>query len=156
MEDLMLNVYKICRETKAILSKDHSCYGSLILEGPREIYSIHRPEKILDVNCLSNGSSLKGRQEYAQKVLKTKVKVPIPVYPRNGIFMVPTKSMRSRDCGFLSYYQIKHFEPNGKGTYVHFFDGSGIVVNISQSSFNMQYKKTGQLIANHHRNKFFK
>lgn len=152
----MLQVYKIRRETNAILSKDHTLYRSLILEGAKKIPSIHGPEKILEDNCIHNGASLEGRQQSAQEILQTKIKVPIPVFPNCGIFMVPTKSLKSKDCGLFSYYQIRNFEQRDRGTFVRFYDGSGVVVNVSKSSFNMQYKKAGQLIANLHRNMIFK
>lgn len=146
----MLDVYTINRQTKALLCKQDSTYRTLIYEGSRKKRSIHSLKRILDVNCTWNGSTLDGRLKFAKYVLRTSQKLPIAVSPRKGIFMIPIRSIRSKKCGVISYYQIKKFQPlNEKSkTHILFKDGLDLMIDISFASFNRQYKKTGQLIAN--------
>ncbi|HLS20035.1 MAG TPA: competence protein ComK [Bacillota bacterium] len=145
----MLDVYAINRQTKAILCKQDLAYRTLIYEGSRKISSIHSLKKILDINCTRHGASLEGRLKFAEYVLRTSIKLPITVHPRKGIFMVPIRSLSSEKSGVISYYQIKKYQPlNDKNrTHIRFRDGTDLIIDVSFASFNMQYKKTGQLIA---------
>src|SRR5699024_8431399 len=114
-------------------------------EGNRKLQSTHCLKKILDVNCTSNGSSLNGRLQFAEHVLRTNIKLPVTVHPRLGIFMIPIRSLKTAKCGVIAYYQIKKYQSlSNNKTHVYFKDGSDLILDISGGSFDNQYKKTGQ------------
>jgi len=141
-------VYTINQRTKAILCTPELTTRTLIYEGSRKFQSIHCLKKILDVNCTSNGSSLKGRLQFAEHVLRTKIKLPVAVHPRLGIFMFPIRSLNAKKSGVIAYYQIKKYQPlSNNRTHIYFKDGSDLILDVSGASFDNQYKKTGQLIA---------
>lgn len=148
-------VYIITRNTKAIMAKDSAYYRSLILEDKNKKFDVHNPEYILDNNCLRYGSTLAGKKAAAQDILKCKSKLPIPVIPEKGVYMLPTSSARNKDCVWLSYYHITYYEQCDDKTYVGFHDGTGIYVNASEKTIDMQYKKTSQVIAMLNREVFF-
>lgn len=146
MDKSVTSVFIITRATKAIIAKDSTYYRSLILEGSKEQHSLHRPEQILDNSCLIYSSTLGGRRTAAKKILRSTSKIPIPVSPEKGLYMLPTSSTKNKDCVWFSYYHIDFYEQRENKTYVAFNDGSGLYVNTSLSSFDLQYKRTSQVI----------
>ncbi|WP_246202492.1 competence protein ComK [Virgibacillus doumboii] len=148
-------IYIITQQTKAILSKDSPYYRSLIIEGQRERHSTYRPEQIIDHSCILYGSTLEGRRNAVKSTLKICSKVPVPVIPDKGVYMLPTSSTKNKDCVWISYYHIEDYEQRDDKTYVTFGDGTGLYVNTSESSFDLQYKRTSQLIARLNRSAFF-
>ncbi|MGY0691265.1 competence protein ComK [Virgibacillus sp. FSP13] len=143
-----LYIYEITQQTKAIMGKDSAYYRARILEVGqiKDKLSIHKPEKILQNSCLTNGSTLVGRRTAVKQILKTSSKLPIPVIPEKDVFMLPTASTKSKDCVWLSFYHIEYYEQRDNRTYVSFYDGSGIYINSSESTIDMQIKKASQVI----------
>ncbi|SFB26939.1 competence protein ComK [Lentibacillus halodurans] len=148
-------VYIIGQQTKAVMTKDSAYYRSRILEVHRERHSVHRPEQIIDHTCVLYGSTLEGRRESVKDLLKLNSKVPVPVIPEKGVYMLPTSSSKNKDNVWLSFYHIDYFEQQDDRTYVKFHDGTGLFVNTSETSFDMQYKRTSQIIAKLNRSLFF-
>lgn len=142
-------IYVITTETKAIIAKDSSYYRSRILEqGEREArFSIYKAENIIDYSCIVYGASLEGRRNAVAQILKTRIKLPIPVSPVQNVYMFPTASTRKKDCVWLSYYHIDDYEQRDDKTYVAFHDGSGLYVNTSKGTLDAQFKKASQVIA---------
>ncbi|WP_404455748.1 competence protein ComK [Virgibacillus necropolis] len=149
------SVFIITRATKAIISKDSTFYRSLILEGKTERHSLHKPEQIIDNTCLLYGSTLSGRRTAVKDILKINSKIPVPVIPDNGVYMLPTSSTKSKDCVWLSYDHIDFYEQRGDKTFVAFTDGSGMYVNASESTLDMQHKRASQLIVKLNRSILF-
>ena len=145
----------ITPHTNALIKRHSSYYKTRILNGREEKHSIHKPEVILDQCCLAHGSTFAGRKAAAEKILKSKNKLPIPVIPQKGVYMFPTSSMKSCHCAWLSYYQIRYFEARDDKTYVKFHDGTHLFVNISERALDQQYKRTSQVIAVLNRPFFF-
>lgn len=155
MNRSLTQIFIITQATKAIIAKDSAYYRSLILEGKNEQHSFHKPEQILDNSCLQYGSSLSGRRMSAKLTLKANSKIPVSVIPEQGVYMLPTSSVKNKDCVWFSYYHIDYYEQRDQKTYVSFTDGSGLYVNTSHSSFDLQYKRTSQIIARQNRGKLF-
>lgn len=155
MDKSMTSVFIITKATKAIIAKDSAYFRSLILEGAHEQHSLHRPEQILDNSCLIYGSSLDGRRTAAKNTLKIRSKIPVSVIPEKGVYMLPTSSTKNKDCVWFSYYHIDSYEQRDSKTYVAFTDGSGLYVNTSTSSFDLQYKRTSQVIVRQNRTLLF-
>lgn len=155
MGDVNSAVYVITQQTKAIMAKDSAYYRTRILEIGREINVIHKAEQILNNSCLMNGSTLSGRQAAVKQVLKAYSKLPIPVIPNKGVVMLPTASSKSKDCVWISYYHVHYFEQRDHKTFVSFRDGTGLFINTSANTIDMQFKKTSQVIAQMERSAFF-
>ncbi|TMN21968.1 competence protein [Lentibacillus cibarius] len=148
-------VYIISQQTKAILAKDASYYRSLILEVSRRRHSVYHPERIIDNTCVLNGATLEGRRGSVKRLLNVCSKVPVPVIQEQGVYMLPTASSKKKDNVWLSFYHIDYYEQRDDRTYVSFHDGTGLYVNTSRQTFDMQYKRTGELIAKLSRPFFF-
>ncbi|WP_010531609.1 competence protein ComK [Lentibacillus jeotgali] len=153
--DFASPIYIITEHTKAILTKESAYYRSRILEESQERNTVLSPEKIIDNTCILYGSTLQGRRDSVKGLLKLNSKVPIPVIPEKGIYMLPTCASKNKDNVWFSFYHIDSFEQRDNGTYVSFHDGTGLFVNASETTFDMQYKRTSQLIAKLNRSFFF-
>lgn len=140
-------MYWINKNTKAIKVNKTGYFNTEIVENSREKFSIHDPITILDSNCIEYGSSLDGRYEYARKVLQSNSKLPVCIMPGQGIFMFPTKSTKKKDCVWIAYYHVERFEQRNSMTYIYFKDNTGMYVNISSNQFDLQMKRTSQVIA---------
>lgn len=140
-------MYRINKDTKAIKTNESGYFSAKIMENNKIIFSVHHPMGILDFNCLKHGASLDGRNESVKEFLQSNSKLPVPVVPMKGIFMFPTTSAKNDDCVWISYYQVKRFEKRNEMTYIYFRDKTGMYVNISCNQFDLQMKKTGQVIA---------
>ncbi|ASN04100.1 competence protein ComK [Virgibacillus necropolis] len=155
MVKVMTSVFIITRATKAIVSKESSYYRSLILESKNERHSLHKPEQIIDNTCLLYGSTLEGRRTAAKDILKITSKIPVPVIPDKGVYMLPTSSTKNKERVWLAYHHIDFYEQRNDKTFVAFTDGSGLYVNASETTIDMQYKRASQLIVKLNRSTLF-
>lgn len=146
MKQRITSVYIVSVKTKAIFWSEYTYYRSLILEDDVQRRSLHRPEQIIDYSCLLYGSTLEGRRMAVKDVLHSSSKLPIPVIPEQGVYMMPTASIKNKSNAWIAYHHIYRYEKKNSGTYVTFYDGSGCYVEISLNAFDLQYKRTSQLI----------
>ncbi|MDY7046468.1 MAG: competence protein ComK [Bacillota bacterium] len=155
MEQRITSVYIISPQTKAILLKERSYFRSIILEGNMQRRSLHKPEQIINNSCLLYGSTLDGRRKAVKRILKSSSKLPVPIIPEKGVYMLPTASIKNKSCVWLAYHHIDTYEKYKDQTYIKFFDGNDLLINISHNAFDMQYKRTSQLIVHMNRGFLF-
>lgn len=139
-------IYTINHQTNAIMNKESKYFRSLILEGKQKRHAIHKLKEIIDYNCIHYGATSEGRKTVVKNILGSSSKLPIPISPEKGLYMIPTVSLKNKDCVLIAYHQVKFYEQRDDKTYIAFKDGTGLYVNVSESAFNMQYKRTGQVI----------
>lgn len=138
-----------------LLREEHTFYQTRVLETGKTCYSEYKPRDILEAGCIQGGSTIEGRQAAAGKLLNTNRMIPIPVYPKRGIYMFPTTSNKSKQCIWLSYYHIHSYEERAAGTHIRFIDGTGMDILVSIYTIDKQYKKTSQVIAETLRHQYF-
>ncbi|WP_085994071.1 competence protein ComK [Oceanobacillus senegalensis] len=155
----MKHYYNVTKKTKLIRRNESAYYRSVIMEEsvhePKEIYSYQKPEDIINYNCKRFGSTLKGRIEVVKDVLNTTSKVPIPIIPHQGIYIVPTASIKNKDCVWIAYHHIKDYTQIHDKTQVRFYDGTSTVVNTTKAIMDGQYKRASQVIVHFNRNFLF-
>lgn len=64
--------------------------------------------KVLQDNCLINGSSVMGRKNSAEKLLNIKYKAPI--YINKNIILIQLNSLRDNSCLFIVLSKILNFK----------------------------------------------
>lgn len=151
MKSRKRQIYEITHNTKAIITKETAYTRARILDKGRVRDVHYKPEEILEHNCLRHGVSLDGRRDSVRKILQIYNKLPVPVIPQLGVYLLPTASIKSKDCVWISYYHNDYFEQRDEKTYISFTDGTGLYVNTSATKFDMQRKRTSELIAHDHR-----
>lgn len=139
--------YIVSIHTKAILNKDNAYYKTRIYEKEQIWNHVHKAEYILEHNCIVNGSTIKGRRDFAKEVLNSPIKLPIALIPHFDVYMLPTSSPKSLECVWISYYHVEKYEQRDDKTYIYFRDGTGMYVDISASTFHNQMIRTAHLIA---------
>lgn len=147
-----VNNYIIHFETQAIMETRKGNFRTEIIEKDGVTFSLKSPLAILSSSTRENGLTLEGSFEIAKKILKTNSKLPASISPFAGIYFFPTTSPRNKDCIWFSFYQIKDYkEVNEKKVAVILQGGRVMIVDTSFNQFDLQYKKTCQIIAYYHR-----
>lgn len=152
---LMKKIYKITRKTIALIHKNSNYYQTRIIERDLTKRSIFSMEQILDKSCISYGAGIIGRREAAKNILQTNINLPVSVGPTEGVYMFPTASRTNKNCVYLSYYHIKYYEQRDHKLYVGFHNGTGLYIKVSLHTFDIQIKKTAQLIAANQRKRIW-
>lgn len=157
MEEARSSLYIICQKTKALMTKDATYYRTQIFEEgrKRQRHSRYNAEQLLDYNCLRFDSDIEGRKRAVERILRSNTKLPIPIDTIKGIYMLPTASVKNKNCVWLAYHHIRSYEQRDDKTFIDFYDDTGIYVNASVHTIDMQYKRTSQVIIHFNRVKLF-
>lgn len=139
--------YIISNKTLAITSIESNYYRTKIYEEDDVIYSKESPLTIIENSCLHYGSSLQGRKDASKHILKSNSKLPITITPHHKLFILPTKSHRNKECVWFSYYHVEDYIKIEDRLAVLLSNYNVMNINISFNQFDMQMKRTSQLIA---------
>lgn len=139
--------YIINEKTLAFTSIDSNYYRTKIYEENDIIYMHESPLTIIEKSCLHYGSSFEGRKEAAKQILNKNSKLPVTITPHIGLFFLPTTSHRNKECVWFSYYQVEDFFEFDDHLAVLLSNKQVINVNISYNQFDLQLKRTSQVIA---------
>lgn len=97
--------YIIDENTVAVLKSNHKT----IIFDVENIRVINKSiNKVLEDNCLLNGSSVMGRKNSAEKLLNIKYKIPI--YINKNIILIQLNSLRDNSCLFIVLNKILNFK----------------------------------------------
>ncbi|MRG85094.1 competence protein ComK [Salinibacillus xinjiangensis] len=151
--------YEINRNTILITPHYDPVYRTRILEKNREIYCTKTSLQIIEEACINGGASMNGRKQAMEKILQTKVKVPIPVDPSIGVFLFPNKSPKEMNCYWFSFFHIKEYlksSHDGNKTEIIFTNKMKQVIDTSFFTFRRQMYLTSLAIAMLSRNAWLK
>ena len=127
--------YEINEKTLALKPKNTR---TMVYEDDRSFMVNEPATKIMEDSCTYYGSSLKGRKKGAQKVLKTRYKVPIIVEDVNNIIFFPTKSDRRTECAWISLNNIDNYYKENDDMYIRFKNGKVLKVDESYNIIDRQ------------------
>lgn len=144
-------VYKINKDTLMIINENTGYYRTRVIEKNGEFRLTESPLQIIESSCTKYGAAYEGRRETVNKILNSKTKLPIPVHPKKGIYLMPTRSFRNEKFSLISFFHVKKFIGIDKKTYVTFENNLSYYVSITALQFDLQMKRTGQVIAYFHR-----
>ena len=100
----------------------------------------------LNVLCLKNGSSLKGRIEAFNYIVNSYQKTPIIVSFDSSIILIPLYSIYNDDCILINYFNIKKFKYKENTTIIYFNDGSIRNLDIDVRILRKQVKRVDQYL----------
>ena len=100
----------------------------------------------LNVLCLKNGSSLKGRIEAFNFIVNSYQKTPIIVSFDSSIILIPLYSIYNDDCILINYFNIKKFKYKENTTIIYFNDGSIRNLDIDVRILRKQVKRVDQYL----------
>ena len=102
--------------------------------------------KFLNVLCLKNGSSLKGRIEAFNYALQTYQKTPIIVSIDNNLLLMPLYSIHNDDCILLNYFNISKIKSKENTTIILFNDGSVRNIDIDIRIIRKQMRRVDEYL----------
>lgn len=100
----------------------------------------------LNILCLKNGSSLKGRIDAFNYIINSKQKTPIIVSLNNSILLIPLYSIYNDNCILINYYNINKIKYKENTTIIHFNDGSIRILDIDIRILRKQVKRVEQYL----------
>lgn len=112
---------------------------SIILEG-------EQPSQIVSDNCFLYGSSLEGRQKGSSYLIGTSYKPPIIINDKTNLILIPTHSVRNKDCIWVTLKNILNYYQTEDGSVIlEFTNHKKIVLNISYTKFDKQVLRATRL-----------
>ncbi len=144
-EEEILERYEINEETLALLPNNKK--ETIVIEKNRSFKVKEDATQIMKFSCEYFGSSLSGRQRGTTSLIGVTHKVPVIVEESREIIFFPTNSPRLKNCGWLSFNNIKNYkkDANGEGTIVEFKTGKSINIDLSYGSLDNQILRAAKL-----------
>lgn len=102
--------------------------------------------EIMDYNCKINGSSYYGRYESSKLLIGISMKLPILFRESEREIYFPTKSVRNKNCWWISYNKIQDYYKSEKKVVLVFKNNKKIKLNISFRIFERQILKINKLL----------
>ncbi|SET25398.1 competence protein ComK [Salinibacillus kushneri] len=144
----VVNDYRINRKTMAVVPHFGPDHQSKILETDREFYCTKTVNQIIERSCIEGGSTIAGRRKAMERILHTKVKLPIPINPVLGTFFFPSKSPKELNCYWFSFFHIEEYLKSKQGgTDIVFSNQTTTVIDTSFLAFRRQMFLTATAIA---------
>lgn len=140
-------MYIITEQTIAVIVDKSGYFNTRIIQGSKQYYSTKTAMKILKYNCRQNGTTFDRRLSFSKDVLVINSKLPVSICPKRRIYMFPTSSSKKDRCIWFCYYHVKRFVKYDSGTRVYLSNNTDIIVDISYHQFDLQMKRTSQIIA---------
>ena len=135
--------YKINNNTYALIPVDNK---TKIIEKNKINYINKTLLEILDENCKLNGSTLEGRKKGSAYLLGSYYKTPIILDEINNIILIPTHSIRNKECIWLNLNVIINYEKKyNKYLKIEFLNNQIIHLKISYNTFDKQILKATKL-----------
>lgn len=140
-------MYVIHANTVALKRENSRYFRTKIIEVDNEQISDLAVMQIIEHSCITYGSSYIGRRDFSAKVLQSKNKLPISIHPKRGIYFLPTLSLQNPKCMWINYFHIEGYYRVDDLTVLILSNGSKLYIETSYNQFDMQMKRTSQVIA---------
>lgn len=140
-------MYVINPNTIALQRANLGYFRTKIIELNASKTSQFSISEILKHSCNVYGSSYVGRRDFSSYVLQSNYKLPIPIYPEGGVYLLPTSSQQNPNCIWLSYYHIENYRSEGKLTALQLSNQQQMYIDVTYKQFDNQMKRTSQVIA---------
>ena len=117
-----------------------------IIESEQSLTINKTPAEVVSINCYVNGSTLEGRQKGSSYLIGTPYKPPIILSDFENIILLPTHSVRNKECSWINLNTILNYYKNDSNNLiVEFKNHKKIVLNISFSKFDKQVLRATRL-----------
>lgn len=116
------------------------------IEEENSIIVNETPVEVVSKNCILNGSTLEGRQRGSSYLIGTTYKPPIIISDYENVILVPTHSIRNKDCIWINLNKILNYYPTDNNKIIlEFKNYKKIILNISFSKFDKQVLRATRL-----------
>lgn len=126
----------------------HSSKNTTLVREKHQSLIVDQPVTgILSGNCELDGSTLLLRKKLMQFSMKQAVKkIPIVVNVKNGLVMIPTTSISSRECCWISMNRVRkcYPVPHQNQTLILFKCNEHTTVPVSVTQFNANLERAAE------------
>lgn len=145
--------YIINSNTLAIIPCENNM--SLVYEGEKVLIINNKPNNIIKMNCLRNGSTLLGRQKGTENMTGDVYKVPIVVREDINLIFFPTSSPRLKSVSWVNLNNIDrtYYDRINRLSVIIFINSVKVEFNVSLNIINNQIFRATRLEHNLWRNK---
>lgn len=117
-----------------------------VIESETSLLLEEGPSEIVANNCYLNGSTLEGRQKGSSYLIGTSYKPPIIINDKENLILIPTHSVRNKDCIWISLNNIlNYYRTENSSVILEFKNHKKITLNISYSKFDKQVLRATRL-----------
>ena len=135
--------YIITKNTLAIIPRGKK---SKIIEGKHSLLANEETAKIIEQNCFLNGSTLEGRIKGSSYLLGSSYKPPIIINDSLNIILIPTHSIRNKNCHWINLITMLHYSPtNDNKVLIEFINNHKLIINVSYNIFDKQVLRATRL-----------
>ncbi|QIZ08475.1 hypothetical protein HFZ78_18635 [Priestia megaterium] len=129
----------LINEKTVLLTGEYDSNGKLItrvIDGGETFQVDLTPSQVIDANLLLVGSNLCGSLHSSKNLLGQLYMYPLTINSRLGIYLLPTKSLKKRNCVWFSLIHIKNTQSLGiRKTKVYTSYGHIVEINMRKSAF---------------------
>ncbi|MCA1031381.1 competence protein ComK [Bacillus timonensis] len=137
--------YEVGTSTKALEFHHHPVYQTKIYDVDGEFFSSKSMLDLIKIGCLEGGADYEGRKKAVKHCLGIQRKIPIVMDYQRRICIFPTKSPEEYDCMWIFTDHVKsYYGISNSRVKVIFWDGSSLIVPISERTFQTQMGRTSQ------------
>lgn len=132
-----------------ILPAKSTEYSSKVIETKREIFLKDSPLDLIKRGCLGGGAGLEGRLESVTLFTGIERKIPVPIFPDQGIYCFPTHSPKHNDCCWIFPAHIRRTmanKNNPKQSIVVFKNNLSIILDIPHEALQKQIHRTAYCV----------
>ena len=120
--------------------------GTIVLEGDVCKEVPLSPYKLIDYNLRYYGSSMRGAKDGTKEIIGNVKMAPVMINETKGIYMVPSKSLRSEGCMWFNLKSYFKCEDDQKGgTYVILTNGNVIQVDVPKAKMERLFSQAYEL-----------
>ena len=102
--------------------------------------------EIVSRSCQVNGSTLEGRQKGSSFLIGSSYKPPIIISDQENIIMIPTHSVRNKNCMWISLNNLLNYYPYcNDRVAIEFRNHQKLILNISYGVFDRQVLRATRL-----------
>lgn len=135
--------YIITNSTLAIISKGKK---TKVVEEKQSILLNEMIANLIERNCYINGSTLEGRLKGSSYLLGSSYKPPIVINDSENIILIPTHSIRNKDCNWINLTTLLHYSPTDNNkVLIEFKNNKKIILNTSYNIFDKQVLRATRL-----------
>lgn len=135
--------YIITNSTLAIISKGKK---TKVVEEKQSILINEMTANLIERNCYLNGSTLEGRLKGSSYLLGSSYKPPIIINDSENIILIPTHSIRNKDCNWINLTTMLYYSPTDNNkVLIEFKNNKKIVLNTSYNIFDKQVLRATRL-----------
>lgn len=117
-----------------------------VIENERFQILNETPSEVVALNCYINGATLEGRQKGSSYLIGTSYKPPIIINDYDNIILIPTHSIRNKDCSWINLNAIlNYYHTKNNCVTIEFKNTKKLVLNISYTKFDKQVLRATRL-----------